>query len=62
VYELLTSLDDEVARVWSLKWRLPKVLFMLNRYVIRAILVFVQSTLLLHPKLIRCYIIEVSGY
>ncbi|KAJ6572792.1 hypothetical protein DFH09DRAFT_401981 [Mycena vulgaris] len=39
VYEFLTSLDDEVARVWSLKWRLPKILFMLNRYVIRAILV-----------------------
>ncbi|KAJ7208259.1 hypothetical protein GGX14DRAFT_454254 [Mycena pura] len=39
VYELVTSLDDEVARVWSLKWRLPKILFMLNRYVIRAMLV-----------------------
>ncbi|KAJ7018439.1 hypothetical protein C8F04DRAFT_1151540 [Mycena alexandri] len=39
VYELFTSLDDEVARVWSLNWRLPKILFMLNRYVIRAILV-----------------------
>ncbi|KAJ7110215.1 hypothetical protein C8R43DRAFT_166937 [Mycena crocata] len=39
VYELFTSLDDEVARVWSLKWRLPKILFMLNRYVIRAMLV-----------------------
>ncbi|KAJ7155331.1 hypothetical protein C8R46DRAFT_1117442 [Mycena filopes] len=39
VYELFTSLDDEVARVWSLKWRLPKFLFMLNRYLIRALLV-----------------------
>ncbi|KAJ6502755.1 hypothetical protein C8R47DRAFT_1316741 [Mycena vitilis] len=39
VYELFTSLDDEVARIWSLKWRLPKILFMLNRYVIRAVLV-----------------------
>ncbi|KAJ7271282.1 hypothetical protein B0H12DRAFT_1092903 [Mycena haematopus] len=39
VYELFTSLDDEVARIWSLQWRLPKILFMLNRYVIRAILV-----------------------
>ncbi|KAF7301824.1 hypothetical protein MIND_00748200 [Mycena indigotica] len=39
VYELFTSLDDEVARIWPLKWRLPKILFMLNRYVIRAILV-----------------------
>jgi len=39
VYELFTSLDDEVERVWSLKWRLPKILFMLNRYVIRALMV-----------------------
>ncbi|KAF8194848.1 hypothetical protein K438DRAFT_809488 [Mycena galopus ATCC 62051] len=39
VYELLLSLDDEVARVWPLKWRLPKILFMLNRYFIRALLV-----------------------
>ncbi|KAJ6615063.1 hypothetical protein B0H10DRAFT_2042563 [Mycena sp. CBHHK59/15] len=39
VYELLTSLDDEVARIWSLNWRLPKILFILNRYIIRAMLV-----------------------
>ncbi|KAJ7477395.1 hypothetical protein FB451DRAFT_189861 [Mycena latifolia] len=39
VYELLTSLDVEVARIWSLRWRLPKILFMLNRYVIRGMLV-----------------------
>nr|GAT44824.1 predicted protein [Mycena chlorophos] len=39
VYELLTSFDDEVAHVWPLKWRLPKILFFLNRYVIRIMLV-----------------------
>ncbi|KAJ7895155.1 hypothetical protein B0H14DRAFT_2681443 [Mycena olivaceomarginata] len=39
VYEVITSLDDEVARVWTLNWRLPKLLFMLNRYVIRIVLV-----------------------
>ncbi|KAJ7676805.1 hypothetical protein DFH06DRAFT_1466204 [Mycena polygramma] len=39
VYELLTSLDDEVAQVWPMRWRLPKILFILNRYVIRAMLV-----------------------
>ncbi|KAJ7776544.1 hypothetical protein DFH07DRAFT_1056634 [Mycena maculata] len=40
VYEWVTSLDDEIERVWSLKWRLPKILFMLNRYAIRILLVF----------------------
>ncbi|KAJ7639283.1 hypothetical protein FB45DRAFT_905185 [Roridomyces roridus] len=39
VYELLTTFDEEVERVWSLKWRLPKVLFMLNRYLTRALLI-----------------------
>ncbi|KAK7030150.1 hypothetical protein R3P38DRAFT_895945 [Favolaschia claudopus] len=39
VYELVTSLDDEVAKIWSMNWRLPKILFMLNRYVIRFMLV-----------------------
>ncbi|KAF7291226.1 hypothetical protein MIND_01266200 [Mycena indigotica] len=39
VYELVTSLDDEISRVWSLRWRLPKILFMLNRYFIRAMLI-----------------------
>ncbi|KAF7322528.1 hypothetical protein HMN09_00031300 [Mycena chlorophos] len=39
VYELFTSLDDEVAHVWPLKWRLPKFLFFLNRYIIRVMLV-----------------------
>jgi hypothetical protein len=43
VYEVITSLDDEVARVWTLNWRLPKLLFMLNRYVIRIVLVYVLS-------------------
>jgi hypothetical protein len=43
VYEVFISLDDEVARVWSLKWRLPKLLFIFNRYVIRAILMYVPS-------------------
>ncbi|KAK7013149.1 hypothetical protein R3P38DRAFT_1523791 [Favolaschia claudopus] len=39
VYELLTTFDEEVERVWSLKWRLPKLLFMLNRYIVRGLLI-----------------------
>nr|GAT58497.1 predicted protein [Mycena chlorophos] len=39
VYELLVTFDEEVDRVWSLRWRLPKVLFILNRYVVRALLI-----------------------
>ncbi|KAJ7934821.1 hypothetical protein B0H13DRAFT_2305281 [Mycena leptocephala] len=39
VYEWVTSLDDEISHVWSLKWRLPKLIFVLNRYIIRVLLV-----------------------
>ncbi|KAJ7447465.1 hypothetical protein FB451DRAFT_779062 [Mycena latifolia] len=39
VYEVLTSLDAEVAHIWSLPWRLPKILFILNRYVVRGLLI-----------------------
>ncbi|KAJ7934685.1 hypothetical protein B0H13DRAFT_2305468 [Mycena leptocephala] len=39
VYEWVTSLDDGISHVWSLKWRLPKLIFVLNRYIIRVLLV-----------------------
>ncbi|KAJ7693892.1 hypothetical protein B0H17DRAFT_1330224 [Mycena rosella] len=39
VYELIVTFDDEVERVWSLKWRLPKLLFVLNRYITRGLLI-----------------------
>ncbi|KAJ7129239.1 hypothetical protein C8R44DRAFT_73141 [Mycena epipterygia] len=39
VYELLVTFDEEVERVWSLKWRLPKLLFMVNRYLTRGLLI-----------------------
>ncbi|KAF7302088.1 hypothetical protein MIND_00775500 [Mycena indigotica] len=39
VYELFTTFDEEVERVWSLRWRLPKVLFIINRYIARALLI-----------------------
>ncbi|KAF7355725.1 hypothetical protein MSAN_01490400 [Mycena sanguinolenta] len=39
VYELVVTFDEEVERVWSLKWRLPKLLFMFNRYITRGLLI-----------------------
>ncbi|KAJ7850372.1 hypothetical protein B0H13DRAFT_2674475 [Mycena leptocephala] len=58
VYELITSLDDEVARVWTLNWRLPKLLFMLNRYIIRVVLVclwILTNDLGASPEFCRIY-------
>ncbi|KAJ6558689.1 hypothetical protein B0H10DRAFT_2120582 [Mycena sp. CBHHK59/15] len=40
VYEWITSLDDEISHGWPCKWGLPKFIFLLNRYVIRLLLVY----------------------
>ncbi|KAJ7044800.1 hypothetical protein C8F04DRAFT_1250055 [Mycena alexandri] len=39
VYELIVTFDEEVERVWSLRWRLPKLIFMFNRYITRGLLI-----------------------
>ncbi|KAF8177338.1 hypothetical protein K438DRAFT_2022297 [Mycena galopus ATCC 62051] len=33
VFDHAITFDTEVARIWTLQWRLPKVLFLINRYV-----------------------------
>ncbi|KAF8214033.1 hypothetical protein K438DRAFT_1802756 [Mycena galopus ATCC 62051] len=38
VWEVVVTFDSEVERVWSLKWRLPKLLFMFNRYITQGLL------------------------
>ena len=68
VYEWVISLDDEIPRMWSLKWGLPKLIFMLNRYIIRVLLVYVsvaftQSCWLSHLIKCRCLwiIVDLAG-
>ncbi|KAF5376284.1 hypothetical protein D9615_008518 [Tricholomella constricta] len=34
VYDHIITFDDEVSKIWTLPWRLPKVLFLVNRYII----------------------------
>ncbi|KIM72227.1 hypothetical protein PILCRDRAFT_16333 [Piloderma croceum F 1598] len=38
VYDHLITLDKEIEWIWTLRWRLPKVLFIANRYVITSLL------------------------
>ncbi|KAF7345743.1 hypothetical protein MVEN_01594500 [Mycena venus] len=40
VYDYAITLDTEVTRIWTLQWRLPKVLFLINRYVVPPMLIF----------------------
>jgi len=39
VYDHLITFDIEVERIWSLKWRLPKFLFLINRYVAPSLII-----------------------
>ncbi|KII84905.1 hypothetical protein PLICRDRAFT_45740 [Plicaturopsis crispa FD-325 SS-3] len=41
LYDHFITLDTEIQRIWPLKWRLPKVLFMINRYIASPLIVFI---------------------
>jgi len=34
IYDQVITFDNEVARIWTLCWRWPKILFLVNRYVV----------------------------
>ncbi|KAI0797545.1 hypothetical protein C8Q75DRAFT_801484 [Abortiporus biennis] len=40
LYDHIITFGQEVATMWSSRWSVPKVLFLLNRYLVVAILVF----------------------
>jgi len=37
VYDHVITLDKEVDWIWTLRWRLPKILFLINRYLITSL-------------------------
>ncbi|KAG2016470.1 hypothetical protein CC2G_009638 [Coprinopsis cinerea AmutBmut pab1-1] len=39
-YDHLITLPDEVRVIWPMPWKLPKILFMVNRYFVPAFLIF----------------------
>ncbi|KIM82169.1 hypothetical protein PILCRDRAFT_470574 [Piloderma croceum F 1598] len=39
LYDHAITFDIEVQRIWSLNWRLPKILFLMNRYVVPLLIV-----------------------
>jgi len=38
LYDHIITLDREVAWIWTLRWRLPKIIFIINRYIITLLL------------------------
>ncbi|KIM73039.1 hypothetical protein PILCRDRAFT_734028 [Piloderma croceum F 1598] len=42
LYDHVITLDKEVDWIWTLQWRLPKVIFIVNRYAITPLLVILS--------------------
>ncbi|KAF7312853.1 hypothetical protein MKEN_00969500 [Mycena kentingensis (nom. inval.)] len=40
IYDHIVTVDAEVSRIWTLRWSLPKVLFLINRYLVPPMLIF----------------------
>jgi len=39
LYDHIITLDKEVELIWTLRWRLPKIMFLINRYVLTLFIV-----------------------
>jgi len=45
IYEYFLTLDQEVTQIWTLPFRLPKILFIINRYFTPALLILLWAAL-----------------
>ncbi|TFK66955.1 hypothetical protein BDN72DRAFT_125060 [Pluteus cervinus] len=60
-YDYLITLDGEIGRIWILPWRLPKILFLINRYVVPPTLVFNVSVAFMYdvnPEVSICEVVR----
>jgi len=49
LYDHIITLDMEVEWIWTLRWRLPKILFIINRYIITVLLLLDCLPELIYP-------------
>jgi len=49
LYDHLITLDKEIEWIWTLRWRLPKILFILNRYVFTVVLLLAVVPEFIYP-------------
>ncbi|KIM92228.1 hypothetical protein PILCRDRAFT_115963 [Piloderma croceum F 1598] len=49
LYDHVISLDKEVEWIWTLRWRLPKMIFIINRYLITLLLLLACFTDFMYP-------------
>jgi len=38
IYDHIITLDKEIEWIWTLRWRLPKIMFIFNRYVVASLI------------------------
>ncbi|KIM75620.1 hypothetical protein PILCRDRAFT_668460 [Piloderma croceum F 1598] len=46
IYDHAITLDKEVEWIWTLRWRLPKIIFLINRYIVTSLLILDHSVVL----------------
>ncbi|KIM76740.1 hypothetical protein PILCRDRAFT_826131 [Piloderma croceum F 1598] len=49
LYDHVLTLDKEVAWIWTLRWRLPKLIFIVNRYFIPSLLILTHVSDFIFP-------------
>jgi len=49
LYDHLITLDKEVEWIWTLRWRLPKVIFIVNRYIISSLILLYGISSFMFP-------------
>ncbi|KIM88320.1 hypothetical protein PILCRDRAFT_253848 [Piloderma croceum F 1598] len=49
LYDHCITLDKEVEWIWTLRWRLPKILFLTNRYLLTLLIVLTNFSGTIYP-------------
>ncbi|KIM91463.1 hypothetical protein PILCRDRAFT_130148 [Piloderma croceum F 1598] len=62
LYDHIITLDKEVEWIWTLRWRLPKVLFIINRYIISLLLLLDIVPELVYPVFIPVTVTSILSY
>jgi len=61
LYDHTITLDKEVEWIWTLKWRLPKIVFIFNRYVITLLLLMEAIPGFIFPLSVSLYALHITS-
>ncbi|KIM79938.1 hypothetical protein PILCRDRAFT_9833 [Piloderma croceum F 1598] len=58
LYDHVITLDKEIEWIWTLRWRLPKVIFIVNRYIITTCLLIDFLPNFIYPLPLSLYVLH----